>query len=196
MKDYRVTVKVRNNRILKAIEDSGGVPGAKWCKANGMSYQMVNDLINMTLSPLAESGGISITAGRLCEVLGKLPEDLWSNEQLYPLERNYSEMEMDYAHIVAMLPSEQQFYLPDFSGIEQSEIRCLVSKALSKLCPRERDVIRMRFEEDLTLEECAKRLDVTRERVRQIELKAFRKLRMNPAAKDMLISALDMIIDG
>ena len=30
MKDYRITVKVRNNRILKAVEETGSTFGGKW----------------------------------------------------------------------------------------------------------------------------------------------------------------------
>ena len=191
MKDYRITVKVRNNRLLKAIEDAGGSPGNKWCEANGLGYARVNSLINMTSSPLTAEGDLFPDAARLCEILGKLPEDLWSNEQLYPLERNFSEMEMDHAQVVAMLPAEQQFYLPDFSGIEQAQTKALVTQALSTLTSREQEVIGMRFEDDLTYEECARRLDVTRERIRQIEAKAMRKLR-HPSRVGMFVDALDV----
>jgi RNA polymerase sigma factor (sigma-70 family) len=190
MKDYRLTIKVRNNRLLKAIEAVGGTPGGKWCAANGLGYARVNDLVNMTSSPLTAEGELHRDAARLCEVLGKLPEDLWSNEQLYPLEKNFSEMEMDHAQVVALLPQEQQSYLPDFSNLEHEQTRQLVSAALSTLTPREQEVIQMRFTDELTYEECANRLDVTRERVRQIEAKAMRKLR-HPARVGMFIDAVD-----
>jgi predicted DNA-binding protein (UPF0251 family) len=145
----------------------------------------------MTSSPLTADGDLFPDAARLCDVLGKLPEDLWSNEQLYPLERNFSEMEMDHAQVVAMLPAEQQFYLPDFSNLEQAQTKKLVTQALSTLTPREQELIRMRFEEDLTYEECAMRFDVTRERIRQIEGKAMMKLR-HPTRIGMFVDALDM----
>jgi len=48
----------------------------------------------------------------------------------------------------------------------------------------------MRFEEELTLDECAIRLNVTRERVRQIEAKALRKMR-HPARVGMLVDVMD-----
>lgn len=38
MKDYRVTVKVRNNRILRAIEAAGGTLVGKWCEEHGLAY--------------------------------------------------------------------------------------------------------------------------------------------------------------
>jgi RNA polymerase sigma factor (sigma-70 family) len=190
MKDYRLTIKVRNNRLLKAIEAVGGTPGGKWCEVNGLSYSTVNNLINMTSSPLTAGGELRLDAVRLCEVLGKLPEDLWSNEQLYPLERNFSEMEMDHAQVVALLPQEQQSYLPDFSEFERVQTKALVSKAVSTLTKREQEVIQMRFENDLTFDECASRLGVTSERVRQIYAKALRKLR-HPKQAAILVDAMD-----
>ena len=54
-------------------------------------------------------------------------------------------------------------------------------KVLATLTPREEKVLRMRFgigeKADHTLEEVGKDFDVTRERIRQIEAKALRKLR-------------------
>jgi RNA polymerase sigma factor (sigma-70 family) len=190
MKDYRLTIKVRNNRLLKAIEAVGGTPGGKWCAANGLGYSRVNDLVNMTSSPLTAEGELRRDAAKLCEVLGKLPEDLWSNEQLYPLEKNFSEMEMDHAQAVALIPPEQQSYLLDLSEFERAQTKALVSRVVSTLTEREQEVIRMRFEDDLTLDECANRLGVTRERVRQIEAKAIRKLRQ-PARVGMLVDVMD-----
>jgi RNA polymerase primary sigma factor len=66
---------------------------------------------------------------------------------------------------------------------------------LSSLTPREAKVLRMRFGIDMntdhTLEEVGKQFDVTRERIRQIEAKALRKLR-HPSRSEMLRSFLDL----
>lgn len=191
MKDYRVTVKIRNNRILKAIEESGGTPGNKWCKANGLRYYMVNDLINMTISPINQNGELLQDAERLCDVLGKLPDELWSNEQLYPLEKNFSEFGMDYAQVVSMLPSDQQSYIQDFSEFEQKQIKGLLDTVLSTLSERQLEVINMRFNDELTYAECAKRIGITKERVRQIEDHAMRTLR-HPTRAAILVDAIDI----
>lgn len=188
MKDYRLTIRVRNNRLLKAIEAGGWVLGKKWCDANGLSYGRVNGLVNMTTSPLMSDGRLYPDAARLCDVLGKLPEDLWSNEQLYPLEKNFSEMEMDHGQVVAMLPSEQQSYPPDFSEIEQKQARALLQKAMRSLSLNGQEVIRYRYEDDLTLEQCAKRMGLTKERIRQIEARAIRCLQ-KPACIALLADA-------
>ncbi len=67
-------------------------------------------------------------------------------------------------------------------------------EVLSSLTPREAKVLRMRFGIDMntdhTLEEVGKQFDVTRERIRQIEAKALRKLR-HPTRAEKLHSFLD-----
>jgi len=66
---------------------------------------------------------------------------------------------------------------------------------LTGLTPREAKVLRMRFGIDMntdhTLEEVGKQFDVTRERIRQIEAKALRKLR-HPSRSEALRSFLDL----
>lgn len=63
----------------------------------------------------------------------------------------------------------------------QSSLRAVVGEMLDGLSPREAKILRMRFGIDMstdhTLEEVGRQFDVTRERVRQIEAKAMRKLK-------------------
>ena len=73
-------------------------------------------------------------------------------------------------------------------------LRRTTRDALEGLTPREAKVLRMRFGIDMntdhTLEEVGKQFDVTRERIRQIEAKALRKLR-HPSRSDQLKTFLD-----
>ena len=74
-----------------------------------------------------------------------------------------------------------------------SSMHNVVKEVLDSLTPREAKVLRMRFgiemSTDQTLEEVGKQFDVTRERIRQIEAKALRKLR-HPSRSDKLKSFL------
>nr|VFK31980.1 MAG: RNA polymerase, sigma 70 subunit, RpoD [Candidatus Kentron sp. MB] len=76
-----------------------------------------------------------------------------------------------------------------FGGLKEA-----TQNVLAGLTPREAKVLRMRFgiemNTDHTLEEVGKQFDVTRERIRQIEAKALRKLR-HPSRSDHLRSFLD-----
>ena len=70
-----------------------------------------------------------------------------------------------------------------------ANMRAAIDEALKALSPREAKVLRMRYgidtTSDHTLEEVGKQFDVTRERIRQIESKAMRKL-MHPSRADKL----------
>ena len=75
-----------------------------------------------------------------------------------------------------------------------NNLRAATNEVLAGLTPREAKVLRMRFGIDMntdhTLEEVGKQFDVTRERIRQIEAKALRKLR-HPSRSEVLRSFLD-----
>ncbi|MBK6867561.1 MAG: RNA polymerase sigma factor RpoD [Burkholderiales bacterium] len=78
----------------------------------------------------------------------------------------------------------------------QAGLRDVVKDILDSLTPREAKVLRMRFgiemSTDHTLEEVGKQFDVTRERIRQIEAKALRKLK-HPSRSDKLRSFIDSL---
>jgi RNA polymerase primary sigma factor len=78
----------------------------------------------------------------------------------------------------------------------QAGLRDVVKEILDGLTPREAKVLRMRFgiemDNDHTLEEVGKQFDVTRERIRQIEAKALRKLK-HPSRSDKLRSFIDIV---
>ncbi|MGZ3662972.1 MAG: sigma-70 family RNA polymerase sigma factor, partial [Ktedonobacterales bacterium] len=77
---------------------------------------------------------------------------------------------------------------------DRAMLREDVRRVLNNLTPRERQVIALRFglvdDHDHTLEEVGKKLKVTRERVRQIEERAIRKLR-HPQSSRVLKEYLD-----
>ncbi len=91
-------------------------------------------------------------------------------------------------------------FIPDSNAIQpidsaiQSNLRATTTRVLASLTPREERVLRMRFgigmNTDHTLEEVGQQFSVTRERIRQIEAKALRKLK-HPSRSRKLRSFLD-----
>ena len=75
-------------------------------------------------------------------------------------------------------------------AVHLSELKTAVTAALETLKPREERVLRMRFgiglDTDYTLEEVGKKFSVTRDRIRQIEAKALRKLKHPFLAKNLV----------
>ncbi|MFP5481961.1 MAG: RNA polymerase sigma factor RpoD [Gammaproteobacteria bacterium] len=89
---------------------------------------------------------------------------------------------------------EDNHTLAPQDAAQYSSLRFVTKDVLDSLTPREAKVLRMRFgiemSTDHTLEEVGKQFDVTRERIRQIEAKALRKLR-HPSRSDKLKSFLE-----
>ncbi len=88
---------------------------------------------------------------------------------------------------------EDTAVLSPIDSATESGLKETTHSVLAGLTPREAKVLRMRFGIDMntdhTLEEVGKQFDVTRERIRQIEAKALRKLR-HPSRSDQLRSFL------
>lgn len=176
-KDYRVTVKVRNNNLLRAIAEAGHEPGQKFAEIVGANYASLNDLINMTRSPLAARTGEPLPwVDRLCAFLNKPFRELFCDEQLTALETNKAERELAPKQLKQLI-----------SNFEQADpIRALEMESafkrlnMDRLSGRGQEVLRMRFGFDgpeMTLVEVAEHFGVTQERIRQIEAKALRQLR-------------------
>ncbi|MDD3785956.1 MAG: RNA polymerase sigma factor RpoD [Hydrogenophaga sp.] len=91
---------------------------------------------------------------------------------------------------------EDQANTAPIEAAMQAGLREVVKEILDSLTPREAKVLRMRFgiemSTDHTLEEVGKQFDVTRERIRQIESKAVRKLK-HPSRSDKLRSFIDSL---
>jgi RNA polymerase primary sigma factor len=88
-----------------------------------------------------------------------------------------------------LLPDLQA--VPPDAHVHRTEMANQVDRILSTLTPREQTVIRLRFgigyDQPSTLEQVGQNLSVTRERIRQIEAKALKKLK-TPAIKEMFAS--------
>jgi RNA polymerase primary sigma factor len=76
---------------------------------------------------------------------------------------------------------EDESLIPQFDTLSQESLVKIVKEVLDSIEPREAEVLRMRFgidtETEHTLEEVGQQYNVTRERIRQIEAKALRKLK-------------------
>jgi RNA polymerase primary sigma factor len=89
--------------------------------------------------------------------------------------------------------AQHRFFLPDpMETVSDIELRKTIDEALTTLKPKEEQVLRLRFgigvRDAFTLDDIGQRYEVTRERIRQIEAKAIRKL-MRPSQMDALSRA-------
>lgn len=178
--EYAVKVTVRNNLILRRMKKLGIKSQAELAKQSGLGPQIVGTLIGLKKRPVsAYTGEWLDCAFALSSALQTEPEELWTEKQRgMALGRNSREVSMS-EDAVAQLASG--------NGTEQMVQKVLtserVAKTLQVLTPRQQDIIHRRFFEEETLDEVAIHHGVHRERIRQIEAKALRKLKHPSNAK-------------
>jgi RNA polymerase primary sigma factor len=150
--------------------------------------------VKRTTRQLYQELGREPTAENIGERLGMSPERvsellIWA-EKVFSLDAPLSEEEENtLGDIIEDMRERGPVEVAD-----QHLLREEIRKVLGQLTQRERQVIELRFglldDHDHTLEEVGKKLKVTRERVRQIEERAIRKLR-HPQASRILKDYLD-----
>ena len=180
MKEFRLKVSVRNNLLLSAIETQGYVSVAEFERACELGSGSINNLVAMREAPILQSGEFSLKAKLVMEVLGAAPTDLWTEQQLtIKLKTNTGERAIDASLVQHLLEQKDRTdYLPSPEDLLlAAETSAIVNEVLGTLKPREKEVLHERFTNDSTLDEVAKIHGVHKERARQIEAKALRKLR-------------------
>ena len=121
------------------------------------------------------------TVQKISKQLGVNEQDIWDMEQRLHGDTSLNEMTYEDSEV------EKQALLTDGSDTveevlaerEESNIRnAKLAKAIATLSEREQSIVRERFltDEPTTLEDLGKKFNISRERVRQIEAKAFDKI--------------------
>ena len=143
--------------------------------------------ITKTSQRLAQQFGREPKHEEIGKTLGLTPERVQETVQAFqePISLDMPVTEGE-AFLGDFLPDENT--TPPDSDIEDQQTQDHLDRILEALTPREQHVIRLRFgigqEQPWTLEEVGKTMSVTRERIRQIEVVALKKLR-EPAVKSM-----------
>lgn len=189
MSDYRVKISVSNARIRRAMEAAGYTSVLQMCRVKNLSINDTFNLVNMKASPLNKKGEWRLCVLKLADALYSLPDDLFSEQQkILILKTSTGTKDVTEAELVRI--SEQYVWdnrledMQDNEGVRQiahEQAENLIKQAMdATLTPREKQVLNMRFGmhgATKSFDETAKELDVSRERIRQIEAKALRKLR-------------------
>ncbi|WP_297611012.1 RNA polymerase sigma factor RpoD [uncultured Sutterella sp.] len=155
--------------------------------------ETINRMNRITRQELQETG-VEPDSRRLSELM-EMPED--KILKIMKIAKEPISMETpigddDDSHLGDFLEDTQT--VAPAEAVQNSSLSETVRQVLDSLSPREAKVLRMRFgiemQSDHTLEEVGKQFDVTRERIRQIETKALRKLR-HPSRADKLKSFVE-----
>lgn len=190
MTDYRVKTSVKNNRILMHIESAGYPSVLSFATANGISVVAIYDYINLKRAAMTKRGRWTHVALKMAEALHTDPDCLFSEQQRdMALPRNSAER----------VYSEQRFMelarsTPELLALDHQADDALDKVLKQVLTEKQQKVLAWRFglrgNEEHTLKEVGKKLDVSNQRVRQIENSAFRQLRkamhLNPDVAELL----------
>ncbi|TAK95258.1 sigma-70 family RNA polymerase sigma factor [Patescibacteria group bacterium] len=179
VREARIEARVKNNVLYQAIYGLG-ISAADFCHQTGFPLNKLYAFICLRCSPYSKRGGFTPQAEQLANLIGIPPEELFPC-WLYQLEKTRASMEISLNELP---PGFRPLLIEEATSPEQEVItRELVSKLpdlLGKLEARQQTIIRLRFglggEEPKTLEETGKIVNLSRERIRDIEKKALRKL--------------------
>lgn len=177
MSDYRVQMKVKNHRILSAIEAAGYKTVGAFCRATGLGQTLVGTYVNFKTAPILQDGSWSSMALRLADALVTTPDHLFSEAQKQMrLKTNQAEKHYSDVQMLELINDTPEMLMIKHDATEA------VHELLDCLTPRELKVMELRFGInhpkgiDHTLQYVADHFDVSQERIRQIEIKALRKL--------------------
>lgn len=193
MNEYRVKVIIRNNLLLSAIEQAGYKSQAEFSRSAGILAVSLNALIGLRVSPIApNTGSFTQLAKDVMEALGACPTDLWTDIQLtMHLDKNTGERTVSEQGLQFLLENNiEQMTLPSPEDqLMSKESDNVVNAALEKLTPREKEVLNLRFKEDLTCDAIGEKFGVTGQMIRHIEGRALRRLRhpiLCPELRDLV----------
>lgn len=179
---YNVQIQVRNNHILKRIRDQYG-SSAAMCKKIGISATRVSGLLCFREKPFLNDGSLSTIAADLCSALGATPEELWPDEmsEIVAKKATY-ELEISHAQALSLCNSAEENIIA----------RQLIEKWSECLSDRQRTALEALLG-DVTLDQAGKEMGLSRERVRQLQTKALRKMRHRAIVDDNVRSYQEAI---
>lgn len=191
--DYLVQVRIKNNRLLLIMKREGYDNVHRLAKAAGIGATRLGQIVNFkTGGKHKATDSWRPTVVRLADFLRCLPEDIIPEQHWHVgLKRNRAEITASKEDIGLLIDALAPKSL-DEKLMDDDRAR-LVREAVATLTPRQQAVLTARFglgaDEPKTLEEVAQEQGVTRERIRQVEANAFRRLKHPAKHLDLALNA-------
>ena len=160
---------------LYAILQRIGWTQSELARKTGMHASQIGDIINLVRRPTAEQADAIQKAvgaeGEYLDVLSEWPETFGG------LKRGYKREQTAEVKLENLIGNQEAMMIPALEAADTSGLDTALETIILELSPREQTVIKERFWSGKTLEAVAKKNKVSRERVRQIEYIALRKMR-------------------
>lgn len=178
----RLRLITHNARLVDARKRHG-ITGEKMSLLVGLSRSRLRDIENLRVIPTEEE------VVKIACILEKpidylFPEELMSAVRVGVFSRR--KVELDTPEVISLTEAQRLRLTYDgettlIDEVSKTLLHEQIEAVLDTLTPREKRVLELRFgledRQRRTLEEVGKEFNVTRDRIRQIELKALRKLR-------------------
>lgn len=172
-KEYSVKVTIKNNLLKKRMEAAGYDSIISFCRSSGVQTSMMQAALSFKLSLYNQKGKIRDPWVRISDFLNCEPQELVPEQHWYDsVKKNSSEFEVDKEAFEALSYKPNPQFL-----LAQGNIQNAVRNAMGKLTVREQKIVNLLSIEGYILDDVAEMEGVTRERIRQIHLKALRKLK-------------------
>lgn len=170
------------NEAMAAMVEASGMSLRQLAEFSGGDYQRMSAFLHDRECPIT-NGTWSDAARRLCMALGCIPEDIFP-EKWWKKDK----AKAHYAYTLEVHNTQSETFT--HNAVNRRELLRALNRQLKTLTQREAEVIKYRFGfmtgKELSLEEVARIYNVTRERIRQLESFALRKLRHPDRIKHLL----------
>ena len=188
----RIISKVRNNRLMEAREQIG-MSAPQFAEQVGMSYGLYIRIEGLKQTPsewaaalLSEATGIGVD-----ELFPSYLDGLKTTTSVrtIPESKMLSLTGLD-PYLLTTGPEDVE------DNVNKRELKEALNKSLGELVDRERFIIESRFglngDDPMTLESVGKILGVSKERIREIEAKAMKKLRHPRRSRRLRVHVMDV----
>ena len=176
MKDYRVKVTIRNERILSVMEKKGHASVASFCEAYKLSACFIRDVINGRKPPLDRNKEILPTVKELLDILSLTVEQAFTPRQLQGFRKNTFEVKVEEKQLKQLVNPVRNHEML----MMEKDTSHTLNTMLGELNPREEKIVRMLhgigMKSDHTMEEVGLMFKVTRSAIGAIHKRALRKL--------------------
>ena len=194
MKDYRIKITIRNDRLLNAIEDKGIPSVRQFCQLYKLNYNLVVQIISGKVKPLNDLGRPIRLVEQIIDILDISLEDAFTERQLKGFAKtNYeiSVAEKELKQLVNPVKNQEQRLI-------ESDVKISIQNAFSKrLNAREEKILRMHYGfnggKEHTRKELSELFNVSISRISEIIIKAERKLKHPSVSKDIINTGFNEI---
>jgi len=199
-KDYRIEIKVKNNRLLTKMEAAGYLSVAKFAEALGMNRHTIDRIVQMKSAALDEEGYYRPQALQIAEFLNCTPQDIYPPAQMRgTMKENKAQITANANEVDSLTSSLRTLAFSPERKMILNEANQALKAAMMTLTPKEQRILDLRYGltygEEKTLDEVGAMFGVSRERIRQQEMKALRKMRHPGRSKELRENLDELTID-